>query len=342
VNIKSNRRALAGVAVIAAGALALGAWLLPLGDWLRSGSAAVLLLSGNIEAHESLLSFQVSGRIIDLPVEEGKWVEQDAIMARLDDRDYRQQVSTDEAALNVAEAQLKLALAGTRHQELEAIRQAMLNAEANRDQRKLDYERARQLYEADATSRENFDLADTNFKQAQAAYEQARQNFDQAVEGTRKEEIAIAVATADQARETLKYARIQLDHTLLRAPFTGVALVRQAEVGEVVSPGTPVFTFADLKHIWLRAYVAETDVGRIRWGQSAAVTIDSMPGKTWTGRISFIASKAEFTPKSVETHKERVTLVYRIKIDIYNPNYELKPGMPADARLSLLPVRSDE
>jgi HlyD family secretion protein len=337
-----NRAKLLAAGAIAAAAIALAIWYLAAGDLFNSRSASKLLLSGNIEAHESLLSFQVPGRINDLPVEEGKFVEPDAIMARLDERDYRQQVATDEAALKVAEAQLKLELAGTRHQELEAIRQAMLNAEANLDQRKLDYSRIKQLFEADATSRENFDLADTNLKQAQTAYQQAKQNFDQAVEGTRKEEIAIAVAQAEQARETLKYARIQLDHTLLRAPFAGVALVRQAELGEVVSPGTPVFTFADLKHIWLRAYVAETDLGRIRWGEKAKITVDSLPGKTFTGRISFISSKAEFTPKSVETHEERVTLVYRIKIDIYNPAYELKPGMPADARLALLQVRSDE
>jgi HlyD family secretion protein len=342
VKLKLNRSTLLVAAAIAAGAIALAAWLLPIADLFNSGSGNTLLLSGNIEAHESLLSFQVSGRIADLPVEEGKYVEDDAIVARLDDRDYRQQVATDEAALKVAEAQLKLELAGTRHQELEAIRQAMMNAEATLDQRRLDYSRIKQLYEADATSRESYDLADTNLKQAQATYEQSKQNFDQAVEGTRKEEIAIAVARAEQARETLKYARIQLDHTLLHAPFAGVALVRQAELGEVVSPGTPIFTFADLKHIWLRAYVAETDLGRIRWGEKAAITADSLPGRTFTGRISFISSKAEFTPKSVETHKERVTLVYRIKIDIYNPNYELKPGMPADARLALLPVRSDE
>jgi membrane fusion protein YbhG len=342
VKLKSNRVPLLAAGAIAAAALALAFWYFPIADLLYSRNAGTLLLSGNIEAHESLLSFQVAGRIDDLPVEEGKFVEADAIMARLDDRDYRQQVATDEAAVKVAEAQLRLALAGTRHQELEAIRQAMLNAEANLDQRKLDYARIKQLFEADATSRENFDLADTNLKQAQSAYEQAKQNFDQAVEGTRKEEIAIAVAQAEQARETLKYARIQLDHTMLRAPFAGVALVRQAEVGEVVSPGTPVFTFADLKHIWLRAYVAETDLGRIRWGEKARITVDSLPGKIFTGTISFISSKAEFTPKSVETHEERVTLVYRIKIDIYNPGYELKPGMPADARLALLPVRAHE
>jgi HlyD family secretion protein len=115
-----------------------------------------------------------------------------------------------------------------------------------------------------------------------------------------------------------------------------VITVRQAELGEVVVPGTPIVTLADLDHIWLRAYIAETDLGRIRWGQDATITTDTYPGKQYHGRISFIASTAEFTPKSVQTYKERVTLVYRIKIDIDNPNHELKPGMPADAHIALL------
>jgi HlyD family secretion protein len=111
--------------------------------------------------------------------------------------------------------------------------------------------------------------------------------------------------------------------------------VRQAELGEVVAPGSPVVTIADLDHIWLRAYIAETDLGSIHWGQDAVITTDTYPGKQYHGRISFIASTAEFTPKSVQTFKERVTLVYRIKIDIDNLNHELKPGMPADARIDL-------
>jgi len=105
----------------------------------------------------------------------------------------------------------------------------------------------------------------------------------------------------------------------------------------VMQPGTPVITLADLDHVWLRAYVAETDLGRIRWGQAATVHTDTYPGRAYPGQISFIASEAEFTPKSVETHKERVTLVYRIKIDVSNPNHELKPGMPADATIQLGP-----
>jgi HlyD family secretion protein len=128
---------------------------------------------------------------------------------------------------------------------------------------------------------------------------------------------------------------VNLDYTILRAPTAGVITVRQAELGEVVVPGTPVVTLADLDHIWLRAYIAETDLGRIRWGQDAAITTDTYPGKPYHGHISFIASTAEFTPKSVQTYKERVTLVYRIKIEIDNPNHELKPGMPADAHIKL-------
>ena len=132
-----------------------------------------------------------------------------------------------------------------------------------------------------------------------------------------------------------------MEYTTLRAPFAGVITVRQAELGEVVVPGTPVVTLADLDHIWLRAYVAETDLGRIRWGQEATIATDTYPGKQYRGRVSFISSTAEFTPKSVQTYKERVTLVYRIKIDIDNPNHELKPGMPADARIDLAAANSN-
>ena len=113
--------------------------------------------------------------------------------------------------------------------------------------------------------------------------------------------------------------------------------MRQAELGEVVVPGTPVVTIADLDHLWLRGYISETDLGRIRWGQPATVHTDTFPHTTYPGRVSFISSEAEFTPKSVETHKERVTLVYRVKIDLDNPNHELKPGMPADAVIEVAP-----
>jgi HlyD family secretion protein len=294
-----------------------------------------LMLSGNIEAHESLVSFKVPGRIVELPVEEGQWVQAGVLLARLDDADYRQKVDIDIANLRVRESNLALTLAGTRDQEIKAVQAAMLDAQADLQQKKLDDERAQRLFAKDAISAQDRDQAGTALKRATAAYESAQQRYNEAVEGSRREDIRIAQANVVAARQSLGLSRINLDYTRLLAPNAGVISVRQAELGEVVSPGTPVVTLSDLDHIWLRAYVAETDLGRIGWGQDATITTDTYPGKKYHGRISFISSTAEFTPKSVETYRERVTLVYRIKIDVDNPNHELKPGMPADASVDL-------
>jgi HlyD family secretion protein len=299
-----------------------------------------LTLSGNIEAHESLVSFKVQGRIIELPIEEGQWVEPGTLLARLDNDDYRQRVRIDEATTRVRQSNLDLVLAGTREQELKASEQTMLDAKADLQEKKLDYDRAQRLFSKDEVSAQDRDLAETALKRAQATFEAAEQRYSEAVEGSRKEDIAIARANLKEAHANLGMSRVNLDYTILRAPAAGVITVREAELGEVVVPGTPVVTLADLDHIWLRAYVAETDLGRIRWGQEANVTTDTYPGKQYYGRISFISSNAEFTPKSVQTYKERVTLVYRIKIDVDNPNHELKPGMPADAHINLALNRS--
>jgi HlyD family secretion protein len=306
----------------------------------KSAPANQLTLSGNIEAHESLVGFKVPGRIVELPVEEGQQVAQDALLARLDDADYKQRVVIDEATVRVRESNLALALAGTREQETRAAQQTMIDAEADLEQKKLDNERAKQLFAKDEVSAQERDQAATALKRAEAIFKVAQQRYNEAVEGSRKEDIAIARANLNEAYASRGLSQVNLSYTVLRAPSAGVVTVRQAELGEVVAPGSPVVTLADLDHIWLRAYIAETDMGRIHWGQEAMITTDTYPGKQYHGRISFISSAAEFTPKSVQTYAERVTLVYRIKIDIDNPNHELKPGMPADARIYLAASKS--
>ena len=301
-------------------------------QWFRPPAAGdVLRLSGNIEAHESLVSFKVTGRIVVLPVDEGMTVKSGALLARLDNDDYRQQVEVDEATTRVRDRQLALGLAGSRHQEVEAARQAVLDAQADLEQRKKDYARYQALLEKDEIPAQTRDQAATSVTRAQAAYDRAREILNELQEGTRQEELAVDRANVHQAHQSLDMSRIRLTYTTLRAPFNGVILTRQAELGEVVSPGTPIVTLADLDHIWLRVYVPETDLGKVHWGQDVEVRTDTYPGKTYRGRISLISSEAEFTPKSVQTEKERVTLVYRVKVDVENPNYELKPGMPADA-----------
>lgn len=297
-----------------------------------------IVVSGNIEAHESLVGFKVPGRIVELPVEEGRQVEQGALLARLEDADLKQRVRMDEAGVRVRESNLALIMAGTREQEVKATQQSVIDAQADLEQKKLDSERAQRLFDKDEVTAQERDLAATALKRAQAIFHAAQQRYSEAQEGARKEDIAVAQANLNQAGADLGMSQVNLGYAVLRAPSSGVVTVRQAELGEVVSPGSPVVTIADLDHIWLRAYIAETDLGRIHWGQDAAITSDTYPGKQYHGRISFISSAAEFTPKSVETYKERVTLVFRIKIDVDNSNHELKPGMPAEAHIDLTPV----
>ncbi len=291
-----------------------------------------LLVSGNIEAHESVVSFKgVQSRVIELPFDEGQWVKAGTLLARLDDSDYRQQVAINEAGLQVQEQQLSSAM-----QKFEAARATIANDDADLDQKKIDFARNQKLWVEKIISGDQRDHTDTALKQSNAAMQR-----DLAMERSAQQDIAVAKANIRSAGENLELAKIMLGYTTLRAPFSGVILTRQTELGEVMQPGTPVVTLADLDHVWLRAYVAETDLGRIRWGQAATIHTDTYPDRAYPGQISFISSEAEFTPKSVETHKERVTLVYRIKIDVENLHHELKPGMPADATIHLgAPVQS--
>lgn len=299
-----------------------------------------ITLSGNIEAHESLLSFKVPGRIVELPVDEGQQVNQNDLLARLEDSDIRQKVRIDEASVAVRQSNLALMRAGTREQEIKALQQSVLDAQADLALKKADSDRAQQLFSKDELSAQDRDRAVTALKRSEAGLAAAQQRVSEAEEGARKEDIAIAQANLEQAKASLGLSRINAGYTTLRAPAAGIITVRQAELGEVIAPGTPVVSVADLDHIWLRSYVAETDLGRIHWGQDVTVTTDTYAGKQYHGRIAFIAPNAEFTPKSVQTYKERVTLVYRVKIDVDNPNHELKPGMPADAYLQLAPTQN--
>ena len=323
--------------VLVIAAIGVGAWYFLRRTQPNPGPLNELRVSGNIEAHQSIVSFKVSGRVIDLPVEEGQSVKQGDIMARLDDEDYRREVKVDEANLRVMEAQLRKFEAGSRPQEIKAAEQAAQEARAELENKRIEFERMEGLFREGVMSHQVRDDAEAAYKVAQARLARLEEQYRLADEGFRREDIEMASAQAGQAKEALELARIKLGYTILRAPISGVILVRNTELGEVLQPGTPVVNMANLDLVWLRAYIPETELGRVRWGQDVVVTTDTYPGKRYHGRVSFISSQAEFTPKSVQTFKERVTLVYRIKIDIANPQHELKPGMPADAIISLAP-----
>jgi HlyD family secretion protein len=144
-----------------------------------------------------------------------------------------------------------------------------------------------------------------------------------------------ARARLKMAEESLAQARTRLGYAILTAPMDGVVLSENIEPGEYVAAGTPVVTIGRLDPLWLRVYIAESDLGRVKLGQAARVTTDTYPGRGYRGTVTFIAQDAEFTPKNVQTEQERVKLVYRVKITLPNPEHELKPGMPADAVIDL-------
>jgi HlyD family secretion protein len=275
-------------------------------------------------------------------------------------------IASRRADLNQAQAHLDELLAGSRPEEIQQAEGAVNDARAQVDLARADWERAQTLYKNEDISTSQYDQARTKFNSANAILEQAQQKYALVKAGPRKEEIEgaraqvahaqAAVATAeanrlelqrkqqelvarraqiDQARAQTGISEAQLNDTVIYAPIDGVVLVKAAEAGEVLAAGTTVVTIGDIEHPWLRAYVGETDLGRVKLGQKVKLSTDSYPGKVYPGTISFISSEAEFTPKQIQTKEERVKLVYRIKVDVNNANHELKNNMPVDAEIVL-------
>ena len=205
------------------------------------------------------------------------------------------------------------------------------------DQQKAAYEVAVARWE-EAQEQLNLTLGvarQEQIEEAQKALAQATAQSELVKEGPRKEDKHQAKAKVKQAEAAKRLAELRLkEYAVLKAPFDGVVLAKHVEPGEYVAAGTPVVTIGDMDHVWVRAYIEGPDLKRVKYGQRARVTADGPPDTVYEGYVSFIASEAEFTPKNVQTPKERVKLVYRIKIDVFqNPNHELKRGMPADAEI---------
>lgn len=325
--LMKRRRALVLTALILVViAISYGVWQWRIASSRDQGPGRVRV-SGNIEAHESVLSFtQVQASVVELPFDEGAHVDRDTVLARVDDRLYRQQVLIDRADEQVASAQVKV-----NEKALLAARSVVVSDEFDLAEKRRDAARAEELVKTAATPVQVRDLALTAAKQSTAALA-----HDKALAQVASTNVTLAQANEAAAASKLALDEVTLGYTTLRAPFAGVIAVREAELGQLAGPGVAIFTLDDLDHPWLRAYVNERDIGQVRLGEAAQVTTDSYPGKIYHGRISFISPEAEFTPKTVETNAERVTLVYRIRIDIDNPTHELLPGMPADASILLL------
>jgi len=314
-------------------ALVGGALLLALA--CQGSGNARIQLSGNIEVIPVEASFRTAGKVLERPVDEGQVVQAGQLLARLDAKDLEQQVAMRRADTATAKAVLDAALAGSRKEEIEASKAALEQATADLRRLEPDEARLRDLQQKGIVSVRDFEAIRASLEAARAKVRQIEQQYTLVRKGPRNEDIAQVRARFEQAQQALALAQTQLGYATLTAPISGVILSKNIEPLEYVAPGTSVVTLADLGKVWLRAYVEESDLGRVKVGQKGFVTTDSFPGKRYEGRVAFIASEAEFTPKSVQTRKERAKLVYRIKVEIPNPAMELKPGMPVDADIML-------
>jgi HlyD family secretion protein len=365
--------------------------------WNRQQSG-VLLASGTIEATEVRVSFKVSGRVVERPVDEGARVEAGALIGRLESLDLQADVERLRGALRstetlvpqrrteiamleeltdsrIAEAQAGLVSreqqlaelrAGARAQELQIANAEVREAKANLDNAEADLKRISALYERELVAAQSRDAAQTAHQVAREKYRAALERLDLVKEGPRQEQIARAEADVRQVRAALlgantgkigvlqkqqelatleaniardrgalAVAKAQLGYTILKSPQAGVVLRKHVEPGEIIAAGTPAVTIADLRNVWLKIYVPEPQLGRVKLGQLAEIRTDSYPGKVYRGEVTFINSEAEFTPKNVQTQEERVKLVFAVKISVDNAHQELKPGMPADAKVHL-------
>jgi len=266
------------------------------------------------------------------------------------------------AAVRALKSNLDELETGYRGQEVERARLAYESARITMEEARKDKIRIQGLFQRRIVPEKSKDDAELKYETASKEYERAKENLDLVREGFRKESkeaakarLAEGQATLRQARSNLKriaatekevdvakagvlgaeaaleLAEIQLRYTQLTAPFRGIVVSRNLEPGEVVSPGREVLSLADLSTVDLKIFVDETEIGKVKPGQDVEVKIDTFPDKTYRGQVSFISPEGEFTPKIIQTRKERVKLVYLVKIAIPNPDLELKSGMPADA-----------
>lgn len=320
------------------GALALGV-LLVLGlayayggRLLGSGNGRpTVSVTGTIEAIQVDVSAKIAGRIVARPVNEGDRVQTGQLLVRLDDAEQAAEVRRQEAAVRTAEATVSDLVAGARREELEDARAALQSAAATREWTERDYRRAESLFRQALIAAQEVDRARQAYEVAVAQEKSAGQKLLLLQAGSRPDQIEAARGELAQARNALDMARTRLKEMTIFSPVDGVVLRKNLEVGEMATPGVPILTLMKPSEIWVRAYVPEEEIGRIKVGDPARIAVDAYPARRFAGRITEIASEAEFTPRNVQTKKERVNLVFRIKIAVDNPEGILKPGMPADA-----------
>jgi HlyD family secretion protein len=328
------RRAVSAVALVVVVGLAAGlAW------WLnrRESAPRELVVYGNVDLRQVELSFNNSERIAAVLVQEGDRVRQGQLVARLDMRRLEPQVAQAEAQAAAQRQVVKRLRSGSRPEEIAQARANVESAKADAVNARQQYERIKSAAEMSAgraVRQQDVDSARAALQVAEAKLAVNERALELAVTGPRKEDIAEAEARLRANEAQLALLRQQLLDAELLAPVDAVVRTRILEPGEMASPQKPVFSLAVTDPKWVRAYVSESNLGKIHEGMAAAVMVDSFPKRRFEGWVGFISPVAEFTPKSVQTEELRTSLVYEVRVFVKDPSDELRLGMPASVYLN--------
>ena len=302
--------------------------------WLTARDKATreIVLYGNVDLRQVQLSFNNSERIAAVLVQEGDRVRQGQLLARLDTSRLEPQVAQAEAQVAAQRQIVQRLRAGSRPEEIAQARANVESAKADAINARQQYERVRSASEISAgraVRQQDVDAAKAALEVAEAKLAVNERALDLAIAGPRKEDIAEAEARLRANEAQLALLRQQLVDAQLLAPMDAIVRTRILEPGEMVSPQKPVFSLAMTDPKWIRTYVSEPDLGKIRSGRAASVAVDSFADRRFEGWIGFISPVAEFTPKSVQTEELRTSLVYEVRVFVKDPSDELRLGMPA-------------
>ncbi len=297
-----------------------------------------LVLYGNVDIRQVSLAFNAADRIVRLAAREGDRVRAGDVLGVVDGTAVRLRIAQADAQIAVQEQVLARLRAGSRAEEIGQARAQVQAAQTEVDLASRQLARARSVHESTAgrlVSPQDLDTALARQRVATSELERARKAAQLVERGPRREDIAQAQAQLEVVRAERALLAYQLEQTELKAPVDAVVRARLLEPGDMASPQRPAYTLALTRPKWVRAYVAELDLGRIRPGMPAQVTIDSQPRRPIAGRVGYIASVAEFTPKTVQTEALRTALVYEIRVEVDDPDDVLRLGMPATVQLAL-------
>lgn len=289
--------------------------------------------SGTIESINVTVSSKTSGQVKTLNFQEGDRVTAGDLLAELDHDLLDIQLRQAEAGVELAYAQLKLLKSGARKEDIKQSEELLNQAKINLELAKLDKERAIELYKGDAASRQQYDAAVARYDVALAQYNSAVQNLRKIKTIIRPEEIEQAQANLKKAISNVDLLKETISQCKIYAPVNGFVTKKFIEEGENAVPGSSLLKISNLETVELVIYIPETELSKVKLGMDADVRTDAYKDKIYIGKIIFISPEAEFTPKNIQTPEERTKLVFAVKIQIPNPQFELKPGLPADATI---------